>query len=161
MSIFSKKTTDDSQADAVKAEGAEVKAVKKTETSKESKTVSMKDLYAGEAGSESVKDGAVNHKKGGKFELAYKILVKPLVTEKATNLSTHNKYAFEVSRQSNKISVGKAIEQIYKIKPLSVNIIQCQGKKVSYGKSRGQKKNWKKAIVTLPKEKTINIYEGV
>lgn len=161
MSIFSKKTTDDSQADAVKAEEVEVKTVKKAETAKEPKTASMKDLYVDGAGSESVKDGAVNRKKAGKFELAYKILIKPLVTEKATNLSTHNKYAFEVSCQSNKISVGKAIEQIYKIKPLNVNIIRCQGKKVSYGKSRGQKKNWKKAIVTLPKEKTINIYEGV
>ena len=92
---------------------------------------------------------------------AYKILIKPLVTEKAATLSAHNKYVFMVDRDANKISVAQAVLAIYKVKPLSVNIINVGGKKVTRGKVTGQRKDWRKAIVTLPKGKTISVYEGV
>ncbi|PIR13495.1 50S ribosomal protein L23 [Candidatus Falkowbacteria bacterium CG11_big_fil_rev_8_21_14_0_20_39_10] len=92
---------------------------------------------------------------------AYKILVKPLVTEKAADLSKENKYVFEVNLGVNKIEIAKAVEEIYGIKPLSVNIIKASGKSVRYGRTQGRKKNWKKAIIKLPAGKDIKIYEGV
>ncbi|MCU0679217.1 MAG: 50S ribosomal protein L23 [Planctomycetes bacterium] len=92
---------------------------------------------------------------------AYRILIKPLVTEKAANLGAENKYVFAVAPSANKIEITKAVTQVYGIKPISVNIVRVKGKKVRYGRIRGERKDWKKAIIMLPAGKSINIYEGV
>ena len=90
---------------------------------------------------------------------AYKILIRPLITEKINLLKEQNKYAFEVSWSANKIEVGKAINEVYDVKPISVNILNKIGKKVRRGRVTGKRKDWKKAIVTLPKGKSLNIYK--
>ncbi|MCF7820677.1 MAG: 50S ribosomal protein L23 [Candidatus Pacebacteria bacterium] len=92
---------------------------------------------------------------------AYKVLIKPLVTEKAANLSATNQYVFMVAKEANKIEVAKAVYEVYKIKPLGVNIVNNKGKRVRRGRQVGKRKDWKKAIVSLPAGKTLNIYEGV
>jgi large subunit ribosomal protein L23 len=88
-------------------------------------------------------------------------LIKPLITEKAANVGSLNKYMFAVKKTANKIEVAKAINEVYGIMPDDVNIINVRGKKVRYGRIAGVRSDWKKAIITLPKGKTINIYEGV
>lgn len=92
---------------------------------------------------------------------AYEILVKPLITEKATQLGAQNKYVFEVSKSANKIEIAKSINDVYGVKPVSVNILNFDGKRIRRGRTTGRRKDWKKAIVKLPKDKTINVYEGV
>ncbi|OGF26369.1 50S ribosomal protein L23 [Candidatus Falkowbacteria bacterium RIFOXYB2_FULL_47_14] len=89
------------------------------------------------------------------------MIIRPLITEKAANLGAVNKYAFVVSDRANKIEVEKAVNELYGIKPTSVNMLKVLGKKTRRGRVTGRRKNWKKAIVTLPKGKSINIYEGV
>ncbi|MCD4761725.1 50S ribosomal protein L23 [bacterium] len=125
----------------------------------------MKEFYGGktkagtlEKKEKIVKQGDIKKKLPGQ---AYKILVKPLITEKAANLGSENKYVFEVSVSTNKIEIAKAINEVYGVKPVSVNIVNVGGKKVRYGRHFGKRKDTKKAIITLPKGKTINIYEGV
>jgi len=86
-----------------------------------------------------------------------KILIRPIVTEKSTFLEKDRKYVFEVSSTANKIEIKKAIEKIYKIKPIKVNIIKIKGKVVRYGKTSGRTKKWKKAIVTLKKGEKIEL----
>ncbi len=133
----------------------------KKETSKnEEAAVSMKDLYT-EGATKVVKSGSTKIKKEVNANDSYRVLIKPLITEKATNQSAHNKYVFVVSLKANKISVAKAIEDTYGIKPVKVNIANASGKKVARGKVRGQRKDWRKAVVTLPQGQTIKIYEGV
>ena len=158
MALFGNKKTEDSLK---KIAPKEMKAVaaKKSVSKKEEAAVSMQDLYSG-ADSKVVK-GGVTIKKEVKANNAYRFLVKPLVTEKATNLVALNKYVFVVSKDANKIEVAKAIEAIYGVKPLKVNISNVKGKKVARGKIRGQRKDWSKAIVTLAAGQTIKIYEGV
>lgn len=97
----------------------------------------------------------------GKSNQAYKVLVKPLITEKAADLSELNKYVFAVNPKMNKVEVKKAIRSIYEVDPVAVNIINFSGKRVNYGRISGQKKAWKKAIVTLKPGDTIQVYEGV
>jgi large subunit ribosomal protein L23 len=125
------------------------------------KKSSMKDLYA---------DGGATGKKTSSSKKpaerkvasnASKTLVKPLITEKAATFSSQDKYVFEVSTSSNKIEIAKAIKEVYGVKPLAVNIINMEGKLKRQGRKYGTRKDWKKAVVTLPKGKTINIYEGV
>ncbi len=89
------------------------------------------------------------------------VLIKPAVTEKAGTLNELNQYVFVVDKGANKITIAKAVEAFYGVKPVAVNVINVPGKKVVHGRTKGQRSDWKKAIVTLPAGKTIAIYEGV
>lgn len=121
--------------------------------------VSMKDLYGGAAPAAGVTAKETTQK--SLTSRAYRILIKPLVTEKASVLGTQNKYAFAVAIDANKIEIAKAVKEIYGIKPTAVNVIRFDGKLTRTGRSKGQRKDWKKAIVTLPEGKAIQVYEGV
>ena len=141
---------------------------KKGEKKQEEKKQSMKELYdSGKSEKRQKIEKTYKSEKGGekkktkKSGNAYRILVKPMITEKATDLGVENKYVFEVSLRSNKIEIAKAINEVYGIKPISVNIIKVKGKKTRYGKTSGKRKDWKKAIIQLPKGKSIKVYEGV
>jgi len=135
-----------------------VKKVVKSDKKEEKESGSMKDLYSeGGVAKASTKKG----KTIVKFSEASRLLVRPLVTEKATTLAASSKYVFVVDKKANKISVTKAIESVYGVKATDVNIINMKGKRVARGKIKGKRKDWKKAIVTLAKGETIAIYEGV
>ncbi|MCK5211666.1 50S ribosomal protein L23 [Candidatus Parcubacteria bacterium] len=128
----------------------------------------MKDLYRdkakpGKTSQKKVegKEAKKETKKKAGSSRAYRVLIKPLITEKAAILNTESKYVFSVATNANKIEIANAVEEVYGIKPIAVNIIKVSGKKVRYGRTFGKRKNWKKAIVALPKGKSINIYEGV
>ncbi|MFA5133439.1 MAG: 50S ribosomal protein L23 [Patescibacteria group bacterium] len=89
------------------------------------------------------------------------MLIKPLITEKISDGAALGKYAFMVSREANKISIKKAVNNLYGVKVESVKIINAIGKSVRYGRFQGKRKDWKKAIVTLAPGEKIEIYEGV
>ena len=92
---------------------------------------------------------------------AYHVLIKPVISEKATMVSADNKYTFEVAGYSNKVQIKKAVEEAYGVIPVSVNIINQKGKSVRYGRKFGRKSDTKKAIVTLKKGDSIKLYEGI
>ncbi|OGL93713.1 50S ribosomal protein L23 [Candidatus Uhrbacteria bacterium RIFOXYA2_FULL_40_9] len=89
------------------------------------------------------------------------VIIRPLVTEKASFLASQSQYLFEVKLEANRIQVYKSIIALYGVKPVSVNIVNMKGKRVRFGRTNGRRKDWKKAIVTIPKGKTIDVYEGV
>ncbi|MFA5360304.1 MAG: 50S ribosomal protein L23 [Patescibacteria group bacterium] len=156
MGLFNKKTEEKKQPVVKTAKVSNDKKIEKTEV----EAKSMKDLYGG-AETEKVKQSAKGVTKKIAHGNAYKIIMKPLVTEKVSDLGALNKYAFAVAKNANKIEVAKAIKEIYGIKPVGVNVIRMSGKKARYGRITGKRKDWKKAIITLPKGQTIKIYEGV
>lgn len=80
---------------------------------------------------------------------AYKVLVKPVITEKATDLTQYNKYVFEVEKKATKNEIKKAIAGRYDVQVNKVNIVNVKGKNVRYGRNRGKTRSWKKAVVTL------------
>lgn len=92
---------------------------------------------------------------------AYKILIRALITEKASYLKSENKYLFEVSKNSTKNEIKKAIFHVYGHWPKNINIINLGGKNVRYGKHSGTTSGKKKAVVTLKKGDSIEVYEGV
>jgi len=126
----------------------------KNEDKASSEEKGMKDLYTAEGKVKKDK----NKKVSGR---AYRVLVRPMVTEKATNLSSVNQYVFMIDNDANKIEVAKAVFEVYGVKPTEVNIIKVKGKKVNRGKITGKRKDFKKAIVTLKKGESISVYEGV
>jgi large subunit ribosomal protein L23 len=161
MPIFGKTKPEDKKQAEKKS--APVSTAKKAVTGAKK---SMKDLY-GSDGKEKAPVAAAKTeeksevKKGSSESSAYRVLLRPLLTEKGSHLGVENKYLFEIGYDTNKIEVARAVETVYGVKPTKVNIIKLAGKIVRRGKSVGRRKNWKKAIVTLPKGKTIQIYEGI
>jgi len=92
----------------------------------------------------------------------YRIIKRPLITEKATKQKEQvNQLTFEVDRHANKILVRNAIEKIFKVKVLSVTVINVKGKKRVVGRNVGRKPDWKKAIVRLAPGENIEFFEGV
>ncbi|MCL2072857.1 MAG: 50S ribosomal protein L23 [Marinilabiliaceae bacterium] len=94
------------------------------------------------------------------------IIIKPLVTEKMTNLSEKlNKFGFIVRRDANKIEIKKAVEEMYNINVLDVNTMRYAGKKKSRltkaGYLRGKTHAYKKAIITLDKGETIDFFSNI
>jgi large subunit ribosomal protein L23 len=92
----------------------------------------------------------------------HRVIKKYLVTEKTTaSKDEGNKYTFQVDRGANKIEVGRAVANLFKVKVLDVHIMNVLGKKKRVGKVVGEKSSWKKAIVTVAKDNRIEIIEGV
>lgn len=100
------------------------------------------------------------NKKENKTKKAYKIVLRPLVTEKMAIEASKNKYGFLVNRIATKKDIKEAIEEIYKVKPVAVNVVNVQGKVVYRGRVAGKRSDYKKAIVTLASGQTIT-QEGV
>ena len=96
----------------------------------------------------------------------HNILISPLITEKMTNLTADKgKYGFLVNPDANKIEIAKAIEKKFNVHVVSVRTINHPGKiKTQFRKSgrfSGKTPKFKKAIITLPKDETIEIFEQV
>ena len=92
----------------------------------------------------------------------YQVIKKILITEKSTIVREEsNKYFFEVDRRANKVEIGKAVEKLFNVKVVDVSVMQVLGKKKRMGRLIGQKRSWKKAIVTLVAGNRIEIAEGV
>ncbi len=90
------------------------------------------------------------------------ILIRPVVTEKSTYLrEKFNKYVFIVHKNADKISIKKAIKEIFNVEPVSVNIVNKKGKKKRVRYQYGYTPSIKKAIITLKKGDKIAIFEGV
>ncbi len=105
---------------------------------------------------------AVSEKKSDKKSgLESALILRPYVTEKSAILSAQNMYVFMVEKKANRIQIATAIKAMYGVSPVSVNVQNVRGKVVRRGRIEGKRKSWKKAIVILPKGKTLNVYEGV
>ncbi len=93
----------------------------------------------------------------------YKIIIRPVITEKSTLLKEKNReVCFEVDPRANKSEIKKAAEKLFKIKVERVRIQNKKGKKRRVGRSEGKKKDWKKAYIKLKEgEKMIEYFEAV
>ncbi|MBU1557443.1 50S ribosomal protein L23 [Patescibacteria group bacterium] len=85
------------------------------------------------------------------------ILLRPRITEKASDLAEKNVYVFEVSPRANKVLVKEAIKSIYKVDALRVNITKIPSKNVVSRGRKGVKTGGKKAVVYLKEGDKIEI----
>lgn len=119
-----------------------------------------------------VKDSAESHavtktepvvkaKKNLSHSNAHRVLLHPLVSEKAAHAEANNVYTFVVSRSATKDAVKQAVRDVYGIMPIKVRVINTEGKIARHGRSIGRRSDWRKALVTLPKGQTIGVHEGV
>ncbi len=91
----------------------------------------------------------------------YQVIVRPLITEKATILAGDNKYCFEVDRRANKNQIREAVQVAFSVRVLKVNTLNVHGKMRRFGRNYTRTRDWKKAIVTLAEGDSIQLFEGV
>ncbi|MBX4210985.1 50S ribosomal protein L23 [Candidatus Parcubacteria bacterium] len=89
--------------------------------------------------------------------LSKTILLQPRITEKASFLAERNVYAFTVARDATKQSIARAIQKLYKFKPIKVRIVQIPSKKVFVRGKVGVKSGGKKAYVYLSASDKIEL----
>jgi large subunit ribosomal protein L23 len=89
------------------------------------------------------------------------LVLRPIVTEKATLLLEQNKYVFEVIPKATKPEIKAAIESLFDVKVTGVNTIRPPRKKRRVGKFIGYKPQYKRAIVTLAAEDSITLFPEV
>ncbi len=91
----------------------------------------------------------------------YQILVRPLLTEKATNgqHEVRPQYTFEVHKSANKVEIRKAVEKAFSdVTVVSVNTIMIKGKKKRLRTAKeGKRRDWKKAVITLKEGQSIQL----
>ncbi|MFZ5586663.1 MAG: 50S ribosomal protein L23 [Thermodesulfobacteriota bacterium] len=89
------------------------------------------------------------------------VVRRPLITEKGTLAKeTGNQLIFEVDRRANKIEIGRAVEELFKVKVLKVRTLNFDGKDKRVGRITGKRSDWKKAYVTLAPGQTVEFFEG-
>ena len=91
----------------------------------------------------------------------YDVIVSPVITEKATNLSEQNKVVFKVRSNATKPQIKEAVEKLFDVKVVSVNTLVTKGKVKLFRGTRGQRSDVKKAIVTLAEGQSIDVTTGL
>jgi len=88
------------------------------------------------------------------------VLIAPVVSEKSYSLITENKYSFRVHQKAHKTQIRQAVEELFDVKVLAVNVSKVQAKPKRRGFHKGTRPGWKKAIVQLREGDKIEIFEG-
>ena len=92
----------------------------------------------------------------------YDTIVRPVMTERNTELMQQGRYTFEVAPDANKIQIKKAVEEAFGVKVLAVNTLNVHRKRRrERTRIRGWRAGWKKAIVTLAPGERIEVFEGI
>jgi large subunit ribosomal protein L23 len=91
----------------------------------------------------------------------YDVIVSPVITEKATNASEHNKVVFKVALTATKPQIKEAVEKLFDVKVKSVNTLRREGKWKTFKGRLGKQSDTKRAIVTLEEGQTIDVTTGL
>ena len=92
----------------------------------------------------------------------YDVLRRPIISEKAARLSEKNSVVFEVAMSATKEDVAKAVEVLYNVKPVKVNVVITKGKVKSFrGRSTGTQRSVKKAYVSLPADAQMDLSANI
>ena len=91
----------------------------------------------------------------------YDVIVAPVITEKSTMLSEHNKVVFKVAPRASKPEIKAAVEALFGVKVTSVNTLVRKGKTKRFRGTLGRQSDVKRAVVTLAEGQTIDVTTGL
>jgi len=91
---------------------------------------------------------------------ARQVIIKPIVSEKSYALLAANKYTFRVHPDAHKTQVRQAVEEIFGVRVNDVRTMSVKSKPKRRGYTSGRTRSWKKAIVQLHEEDSIELFEG-
>ena len=86
------------------------------------------------------------------------ILIRPLITERGTDLMQDNKFVFVVDKRANKIQIAQAVKEVFNVTVEAVNTMNVKGKTKRRGRTAGKTNSYKKAIVKLAEGQTIELF---
>ncbi len=89
---------------------------------------------------------------------ASETILAPLVTEKTASLGSRNVLVFRIASNATRVAVKQAMQELYGVVPVKVNVITVRPRSMNFGRTRGITKGYKKAMVTLPPGKTIDVF---
>jgi large subunit ribosomal protein L23 len=90
-----------------------------------------------------------------------KVLIEPVLSEKANTLREEGKYVFKVDPSATKIQIKEAVRRLFNVHPVSCTVLVVGGKPKRQRYKAGYTSSWKKAIIRLPKDEKIALFEGV
>jgi large subunit ribosomal protein L23 len=90
----------------------------------------------------------------------YDVIIRPVVTEKTTELKESGRVVIEVAKSSTKNEIKDAVEKLFKVKVDNVRTVILPGKWKRIGKNTGKTSSWKKAIITLKKGEKLDFIES-
>jgi large subunit ribosomal protein L23 len=88
------------------------------------------------------------------------ILLRPVVSEKSYHQVTDNRYTFRVHQDAHKTQIRQAVEELFDVTVIRVNVVTMPAKPKRRGMIKGTRPGWKKAIVELKAGDKIEIFEG-
>ncbi|HEY1359877.1 MAG TPA: 50S ribosomal protein L23 [Thermoleophilaceae bacterium] len=88
------------------------------------------------------------------------VILRPVISEKSYALLAANKYTFRVHERANKTQVRQSVEDIFGVRVTGVRTAWVKSKPKRRGFTSGRRRQWKKAVVTLHPEDTIELFEG-
>jgi large subunit ribosomal protein L23 len=91
---------------------------------------------------------------------ARSVIIHPIVSEKSYALLAANKYTFRVHPDAHKTQVRQAVEEIFNVRVEDVRTMSVKSKPKRRGYTFGRTREWKKAIVQLHPDDTIELFEG-
>ncbi len=96
---------------------------------------------------------------------ATQVILRPVISEKSMDQTGHQKYTFAVADGANKMQIKAAVEELFKVTVLDVNVLTMKRKEKSRNRRRGRQVGytspWKKAVVTVKAGDSIEFFEGV
>lgn len=91
----------------------------------------------------------------------YDVIRSPVITEKSTMVSEHNKVVFTVAGSATKADVKAAVEALFKVKVTAVNTLNRKGKTKRFRGVKGRQSDSKRAIVTLAEGQMLDVTTGL
>jgi large subunit ribosomal protein L23 len=88
------------------------------------------------------------------------VLIRPVVSEKSYALLAANKYTFRIHPDANKTQVRQAVEEIFGVRVEDVRTVNVRSKPKRRGYTSGRTREWKKAVVQLHPDDSIELFEG-
>jgi large subunit ribosomal protein L23 len=88
------------------------------------------------------------------------VLIRPVVSEKSYALLAANKYTFRIHPEANKTQVRQAVEEIFGVRVEDVRTVSVRSKPKRRGMTSGRTREWKKAVVQLHPDDSIELFEG-
>jgi len=80
------------------------------------------------------------------------IILKPVITERSTDMLPQGKYTFKVAKDANKLEIADAVEKLFNVEVTKVNTVSVRGRQKRVGRYVGKTASWKKAVVTVNQE---------
>jgi len=96
---------------------------------------------------------------------ASEVVLRPVISEKSMDETQRGKYTFRVHSEANKLQIKQAVEDLFKVEVVDVNVLTTKAKEKvrsrRRGRTRGWTSPWKKAVVTVAAGQKIEFFEGI